>query len=93
VYLLHSLRLTLFFFPRLSSLLLAPPRALMKDGTWTCALLSGRYFNTRLVTLGVSADYQTQQLGSWVTVLRVLFEGHVLLQLARLLFAPLLVAC
>jgi len=26
VYLLHSLRLTLFFFPRLSSLLLAPPR-------------------------------------------------------------------
>ena len=36
VYLLHSLRHTLFFFPRLSSLPLAPPRALMKEGAWTC---------------------------------------------------------
>jgi len=48
-------------------------------------------FSTRLVTLGVSADKQTQQLGRWVAVLRVLFEGHVLLHLARLLLAPLLV--
>ena len=56
VYLLHSLRLTLFFFPRLSSLLLVPPRALMKEGACSCALLSGRYLSTRLVTLGVSAD-------------------------------------
>jgi len=76
------MRLTLFFFPHLSSLLLAPPRALMKEGAWICALLSGRNFSTRLVTLGVSADLQTQQLGSWVAVLRVLFEGHVLLHLA-----------
>jgi len=53
-----------FFFPRLSSVPLTPPRALMKEGAWTCALLSGRYFSTRLVTLGVPADYQTQQLGS-----------------------------
>jgi len=56
VYLLHSLRLTLFFFPRLSSLPLATPRVLMKEGAWTCALLSGRNFSTRLVTLGVFTD-------------------------------------
>jgi len=30
------------FLPRLSSLPLAPPRALMKEGAWTCTLLSGR---------------------------------------------------
>jgi len=71
------------FLPCLSSLPLAPPRALMTEGTWTCALLSGCFFRARLVAFWVSADYKTQHLGTWVVILGVLFEGHALLHSAR----------
>ena len=80
---LQSVPLTLpasyfLFLPCLSSLPLAPPRALMTEGTWTCALLSGCFFRARLVAFWVSADYKTQHLGTWVVILRVLLKGHAL---------------
>ena len=84
MYLLHSLRLTLF-----SSLLVAPPRALMKEGAWTSAI-----FLATIHTACYSWGFRRlSNATTWVARLRVMFGRHVLLHFAQLLLAPLLVPC